>query len=84
MALKTIEQYKYENNIEVSTGDLFEYSTVHLSGSKKPNLTVGNTYTVENVKQNYNLLKIAVAIRDDNNILRWYSYRFIKRDWIKK
>lgn len=82
-ALKVIEQYNYENNIYVSVGDRYKYEKSH-ARYRKPNLTVGKIYKVEKVKENYRRSKIALAIRDDGNILRWYSYNAIKKRWKKE
>jgi len=82
-ALKIIEQYRIENNIDVEIGDKYKYLEHYSSGGKKPDLTVGKIYEVLKIKPKYRFHRIAVAIRDDNNVLRWYSFDRLKKAWEK-
>ena len=71
-----------KNNI-VKEGDLYKYLKDYTTGKRKPDLTIGKTYTIEKVKLNYRCYKIMVAILDDKNILRWYSFVSPRKRWQK-
>lgn len=80
-ALSVIERYKNQENINVSVGDSYKFLGYYRGGSKKPNLTIGKVYDIKKVRPNYRFRKIAVAIRDDQNILRWYSFNNLEKHW---
>jgi len=80
---KIKKQYENETDIKVKKGEFYKYKEHFLSGQTKPALTIGKIYEIEKVRLNYRSLKIAVAIRDDNNVLRWYSFDSLKKRWEK-
>ena len=82
-ALLIIEQYKRENNIDITEGDIYELKNFVSRGAKSPDLTVGHKYEILHVKPNYRYLRVAVAIRDNKKRLRWYSFDSVKMNFKK-
>ena len=82
-ALEIIEQFKRENNIEVSEGDTFKIVPHNAAGAKLKHLSVGKEYTILRVQHEYRFFRIAVAIRGDDRVYRWYSFDYMKRRWRK-
>ena len=67
---------KLKNDLELSVGDKIKrIKPIKFVGTgRKQNMTVGKVYEILDIKSNYSYHKIAVAIRCDDGLKRWYSY----------
>ena len=59
------------NNYDIQPGLTLEYKRKVYNKARNPALTLSRRYIVEQVRNNYRWLKLAIAIRDDMGKLRW-------------